>query len=429
MCVTSVVGLGNNTTNDQVSLLHVSTGFRAEAVSQTVMSMTEAAAAVFSEISALCDFVVRGMQSTKVSTPRMKRSPLWTTISKTDPPAEFEPSSPGIGYSVAVFDLLGLLIKAVMPAYACSPLFFLLWWVSGMAVLTNTALGSDPENNEVFLSWHDAMHMLTQIATTVGYGSNVDMMAKKYPDASLKMFHGAHGFAGLLGGVGDIMNAVADLTLKVMEKPISMALKTEDPDYKEVAEECTSESCQYQRRAILKGRMFKRGLTLINVFLLCSVWLFIDLFSNGMKDADPVEILGRTWYILIITMTSVGYGDFAPGTMLGTATTPLMLPLLLESYAKFTGSVSELNYVDITEPIQKMSYEAASGKYEDELDLKKDFTEMFNNNFLLGNCPLYDKAMSKFHTKVEKNNANPNIIKEDSEDDCPFNDEFCAQVY
>lgn len=280
-----------------------------------------------------------------------------------------------------------------------------------MMVLTDSNL-----KNNATLEWNDALHMLAQIATTVGYGSNVDAMAKETPDYNLKFFHGAHGFAGLLVGVGSMMNAVADLTLKVMERPMTLSFKKKDPDYLTIHEDCKSEMCIARKRAILKGRMFKRGVTLINVFLLCSIWLFVDFQSKSMKDSDSIEILGRTWYVLIITMTSVGYGDFAPGTKFGTATAPLMLPLLLESYAKFQSSVFDLNYADIMQPMQVATYDAATKTLEDPLNFGKDFKEMVTNTFLLSNCPLYDKTFEHAALEPEPKSSRLKTEKDDSHD-------------
>jgi hypothetical protein len=361
--------------DDSTLLLNVAIGIHHRHELSGTFSRLEATTnTVLAHVEKISDVTVRRMRVSRKNPHKKKISTLTSMDHIFDAPLEQIQASqvPKIekdhlfisSIVTSCMDFLSVLVSSFIPEFNCSPLLYIMWWVGGYLSLYN--------DNK--LTFYEATLMLAQMITSIGYGSHVDEI-REYQ--FLKIFHSFHSFGGIASGVLDTMNDLADVTLKLME--IGWASK--DPDDQPLDPKCSKctvefqnnefimphhkgllmkdgqrnpdyfaecESCRDGATAILRSRILKKGSTLVLVFLLCSMWLFSDYMSAvKSSEHDWQEILGRTWYVLIISMTTVGYGDYA---LMGKnpwhwITSPFFLTFLTKAFGDYVGSLSELSKI------------------------------------------------------------------------------------
>jgi hypothetical protein len=180
-----------------------------------------------------------------------------------------------IGFIVDAIDFAMLVVTAFFPniAWASELFVFFTWWASGLTVYMT-------EGNFTFI---DSLYGLMQVPTSIGFG---DILPSE-EQYGLKLFYTAHAFISSVFMTGR-MNWYVDWVLNQVDK----ILKAKTHFQKlitamiEIIIECTFSTLYF-------GYSFHRT-------------------SDQSADLDIVD----AFYMTVIALTSVGYGDFSPQTQL-----------------------------------------------------------------------------------------------------------------
>jgi len=178
------------------------------------------------------------------------------------------------GWCVAGMIIDGFFIMENNQAADCGVMVMLVWWVQGIITLMmDQKLGFD-----------DAVFVLTQQVTSIGYGSHGP------EDNGLKIWHALHSMVGVTLAA-DPTNEWLD---KLSERIISfMSKNTKTPMLKRL----------------------KRSLPLALTIIATTFGYAFDL-----KEAQSItfaQALLDSFYMTIFSLTTVGYGDIAPMTTEG----------------------------------------------------------------------------------------------------------------
>jgi len=193
------------------------------------------------------------------------------------------------GAACIIGDILdGFFILAKMGHMGiCPPVTMLLWWVIGITTLmTDMKLGFD-----------EAIFVLGQQVTTVGYGSHCP------ETAGMKMFHALHSvFAVLL--VSTPTYQLANMLLKPMMDLLIGKSSTDATSW-------------------WVGKYLPLALTVV-----ASTFGYAEDFhaADGSTYPEYADALLDALYMTLITLTTIGYGDMNPSTTAGMITgTPWMV--------------------------------------------------------------------------------------------------------
>jgi len=173
----------------------------------------------------------------------------------------------------------------------CSIGALVYWWTTGILTLTV----------DQGLTLPEALHMLTQQVSTIGYGTDTP------PENStgLKLFHGLHAVLSQM--------SVGRMTADIMNQLLKALPGGDTPQ---------------TRTAVLLLT------TAASAFLFAA-----DLKVSDSSYANYGTALADALYLAMMTMTTVGYGDLAPSTPMGQFLSPLGLPLLTNAFADFQGGL------------------------------------------------------------------------------------------
>lgn len=123
-----------------------------------------------------------------------------------------------------LFGVMDLILFAVLymakPEWHCQPFLMLYWWISGVIVMTTP----NPKIPKVSLTAPQALSMLVQMASTVGYGSHPPRSAE------LMFYHAIHSSAGIAAGITEVMSSLADYVIDNMDRVLlNEAVRIKNP--------------------------------------------------------------------------------------------------------------------------------------------------------------------------------------------------------
>jgi len=182
----------------------------------------------------------------------------------------------------------GAMLTGKTDTWLCSGLTFLLWWVTGLI-----ALSIDGD-----MGFSEAVHVMTQQVTSIGYGSTT-------PSTNgMKIFNGLSSVLSQMS-VGRV---TADMANRLL---VTASSGNDTPTTRTAA--------------------------LFATVAISTIYFASDLYSGTTDYPKWWDALLDAFYLAMMTMTTVGYGDLALNTKAGKIITPLGLPLLTNAFAGFTG--------------------------------------------------------------------------------------------
>jgi hypothetical protein len=183
-----------------------------------------------------------------------------------------------VGFIVDLLDFAALIVAALKPSitWAIEPLVFFSWWGVGILVFMT-------EGGYDFI---ESGYALMQMPTTIGFG---DMLPSQ-EQYGLKLFHAAHIMVSTIFVSGK-MNYYIDKVLDFIDEK----LKRESDSQK----------------MMTSGAM----LLLEGLF---STFFYAWEFNQESGQTYPLDIID-SFYMTVVALTTVGYGDFSPQTTLGRA--------------------------------------------------------------------------------------------------------------
>lgn len=182
----------------------------------------------------------------------------------------------------------GAMLQGKTDTLLCSGLTLLLWWGTGLAALT---VDGD-------MTFAEAVHVMSQQVTSIGYGSTTPSTT------GMKIFNGLSSVLSQMS-VGRV---TADMANRLL---VTAAQGKDDPQ--------------------------SRTASLVATVALSTLYFATDLNAGTTDYPGWGNALLDAFYQAMMTMTTVGYGDYSLTTKAGKFITPLGLPLLTNAFAGFAG--------------------------------------------------------------------------------------------
>jgi len=185
--------------------------------------------------------------------------------------------------------LIGMEAQAAFDPKAprCALYTLIAWWVTG--ILTMTIDQKLPAS--------EAVHVLSQQFTSIGYGSASNDVT------GIKLFHAIHGVLSQMSVARVSADAINEI----------LGLAGNEP-------------------AMLAG-----GLAI--ALAGSTFWFMTDLHqSDKVTYPNYFDALWDALYQALITMTTIGYGDLSPTQTWSKLLTPVGLPLLTNAFSNFVGA-------------------------------------------------------------------------------------------
>jgi len=182
----------------------------------------------------------------------------------------------------------GAMLQGQTDTLLCSGLTLLLWWGTGLAALT---VDGD-------MTFAEAVHVMSQQVTSIGYGSTTPSTT------GMKIFNGLSSVLSQMS-VGRV---TADMANRLL---VTASSGNDTPTTRTAA--------------------------LFATVAISTIYFASDLYSGTTDYPKWWDALLDAFYLAMMTMTTVGYGDLALNTKAGKIITPLGLPLLTNAFAGFTG--------------------------------------------------------------------------------------------
>lgn len=216
-----------------------------------------------------------------------------------------------VGFLVDLLDFAALIVAAFLPkiTWAIEPMVFFTWWAVGIAVFMT----------EGGYNFVEAGYALMQMPTTIGFG---DMLPSQ-EQYGLKLFHASHIMVSSIFVSGK-MNYYIDFILDFIDEK----LKRESDGQK----------------------LMTSGLMLL-IEGLFSTFFYAWEFNAASGQSYPMDMLD-SFYMTIVALTTVGYGDFSPSTTLGRGLGFFWGHFGTETAARFFDSWDSLRHTQATRSVE-----------------------------------------------------------------------------
>jgi len=197
------------------------------------------------------------------------------------------------------------------PGYSCSLLDMIIWFGLGMAELNvGEGLGVD-----------DAAVVLAQQLTTVGYGSNTPSSDGTSDDHLLQMAHGTSAFFGTL---------FLDPWWSLLKKAVAKAMGAPGETFADGA------YGEDETRFDPEKGIFP----LIYLVIFEVLFGIIYTFDLGKGKPEGSDML-TSFYMISMSMTTVGYGDYAPTQPWGQVLAPMMMLLTNTAFDELQSAIAD----------------------------------------------------------------------------------------
>jgi hypothetical protein len=175
----------------------------------------------------------------------------------------------------------------------CTLPVLVMWWATGILTLTV----------DQKLDFPEAVHMLMQQVTSVGYGSS----GPPGDSVGLKIFHGLHG-------------VLSQMTVARV----------------------TGEALEWVLKSKIGNQPQQLGITLVAMIAASTLVYAADLHLGSTTNYPSYfDALIDGFYQVLVTMTTIGYGDLGASTNWGKLLTPVGMPLLTNAFSNFVGSTAQ----------------------------------------------------------------------------------------
>jgi len=198
---------------------------------------------------------------------------------------------------------------------------------------------------------------LTQIITTVGYGDIVPKTNYQKITTAIVVLSSTLLMAGICSHVIDaILDAQADALIQSLHakeeeiKSSQSAPTNQQKDAKRSSQVEVSRLEKLKMQAVIHASIFVcfivAGTVFFGIFESCACpedSLGCHLDPNACEDSGGVErSFVDTFYMSVVTITTVGYGDMVPQTQIGRITTALYMLFGVGSTLNLVGTVTDL---------------------------------------------------------------------------------------
>jgi voltage-gated potassium channel Kch len=184
----------------------------------------------------------------------------------------------------------------------------------------------------------DAVYYSVVTLTTVGYGDLYPKTDTGKYFTCLFVYLGVGMVASMLSYAVSVLLCSSRSAVVVKEKMEKLARSESSGGVEPTPEEKEREANLASFRAILKAFLTALGMTLVGALFFC---FYEEEKANYVDPEGKISAFTNAFYMAVITMTSVGYGDFSPQSQNGRIFAIFWIQLGTMSVVFFAGEISK----------------------------------------------------------------------------------------